>query len=204
MSPTMTATPCHDWMVSLEIRDLTGQVLLTFDAGFSCHAITTITIHQDPYDPNTQTLTISSGSWSTTIDGTDSQGEPLANGVYQVATASTNRLNGAQVDSHTEFSLVRSETEGVSHLKAAPNPVKHSDQAVYIHWDVAAQTDVELKVYTTNGDLVASLGIFSKTTKARWNLKTSTHRPVANGIYLITARPIDARKATVFKLAVSR
>jgi hypothetical protein len=214
-SPTLTATPTSSFTVSptisptfspglampysvaLRVYDSSGLLLRSADAGRAAGALGTLSAAPQPFDPGKGTLAISDGTWTYAFDGKDSSGAVLRNGVYLFVLEFSGPSGGtAQV----QVQVVGSGGTGVN-IFAAPNPARPSSGKVSIYWSPVVR--VELKVYELGGGLVQDFGLTGVPPMV-WDLKTASGQPVANGIYVVSARVPGERSPRVFKLMVAR
>jgi hypothetical protein len=177
-----------------------GQLIYETTAGFAPAAIGTLAFSSDPWDPGIGLLTVSEGSWSFALDGLDSTGAEIPNGVYIVEASS---VNGAQSYTQTsQVTLIRGDPVNITGLNAAPNPVLPGNLAIFIWWNPVPVVDVQ--IYNNAGELVRTLMRGSARSSAWWDMKDSGGATVANGIYLVYARVPGQRRGAAFKVAISR
>ena len=151
-----------------------------------------------PYNPQAGPLVLSHGSWTFAFDGKDSGGEFLRNGVYLFKLLSVQGTSNFSVD--FQVTVIGGGGFMVS-LLAAPNPLRPPADSVSIQWQPRTQV-VELKIYSLSGSLVRDLG--QAVSPAAWDLRSASGRPVADGVYWISARVPGRRSPQFFKLMVAR
>ena len=196
VSPTAAPTPAVQ--VTLLVFDSSGLLLRSVSAGNASAVLQSFAWSPQPYDPGKGPLLLSDGAWSFSYDGKDGSGAVLRNGVYLLVLES--RQGSTVTKTQAEVTVIGNAGDAVA-LMAGPNPLRGGADSVTIAWQPAAQP-MELKVYSLNGGLVASLGV--KTSPATWNLRSAGGTSAADGVYLITVRAPGQRNPQCFKLAVLR
>jgi hypothetical protein len=184
--------------LTLKIYDSSGVLVRTLSIGTTGAALHSFTWAPQPYNPTAGPLLLSEGSWSYDYDGKDGNGSYLLNGVYLFVIVS--QQGSSTVTVQTEITVIGSTGLGLQ-LTAAPNPVRASTNQVFIQWQPAAQS-ADLRIYDLVGGQVRAFGTVSS--PAVWDLRTAGGAPVADGVYVISARVPGQKKPAFFKFAVIR
>jgi hypothetical protein len=130
-------------------------------------------------------------------DGTDGQGNPVPEGLYQVKLEQ-GFTDGTSVRLTTQVSVTRTGSLGVG-LSALPNLVYAGGSIQFTGtWAGSPVPDgTPLRVHALSGERVRTLPFAGGT--AVWDLRNEGGREVASGIYLIT---LQAPKAGAARAAL--
>jgi hypothetical protein len=191
-------TPVSAIAVTLRVYDPSGALVQQQSLPSSDHLIQSATLGSSGFDPMSGALSLSSGDWSASFQGKNSQGYTLSNGVYMLEIVSG---DGSSSATWKGFVTVLSQPDSPGNLLAAPNPVLPGQSQVLISW--SGGQVAEVRIYDGSGALIRVLGP-SNNSSCIWDMRSTSGQPVSAGTYLALIRPQGQGRAKILKIAVAR
>lgn len=180
--------------MTLRVYDSSGMLLRTQGLAAAPSAITAFSAGSNPWDPSQGALALSSGNWSSSFDGKDSNGDFLAAGSYLLELGSSG--GGGTQRATLNITVLRSQNL-VSSAMAWPNPAPRGATALDFGWAPMSQ-DVECRIYNQAGELMLELGLLHGG-KGHWELKNAS-----DGVYFVALKIPGERRPRLLKVALAR
>ena len=141
-----------------------------------------------------------------TWNGTDSQGNYLSSGVYEVQLVAKTAQGLQVIASKTVTILDEKTNDLLSGLKAYPNPYigDGSTTPFTIAWQSGTAGTVKIKIYNIAGELVRTVSGDLNSGAMNWDLRATGGQQVSSGTYIFVAEAADTlgdRKTKIIKIA---
>jgi flagellar hook assembly protein FlgD len=149
-------------------------------------------------------------SASVSWDGKNSEGNTVANGIYEVQVE-IKTADGYKVVSSRSITVMATDDQSVltdpSNAKAFPkvypNPMTYmgddfTTQTATIEWFAAVPGRITIRIYNVAGELVKSIPADLAAKSVKWDVRTEGGESLASGLYVfvLQARTLDGKTET--------